>query len=128
MSGSDVDLLIADDDDQIVSILQFLFEREGYNIEVAENGRQVKEYIAVNSAPKLVLLDVMMPYADGYELMDIMRTTDGWRDVPVIMLTAKSREEDIVKGLEKGVTEYVNKPFQPVEVVARVKFLLQKNV
>ena len=126
-SQSSVDVLLADDDEQIVAILQFMLERQGYSVVVARDGNQVRDYVSANFPPGLVMLDVMMPYVDGFELVDFIRQAEGWHDVPLVLLTGKNKEEDIVSALKKGVNDYINKPFQPAEVVARVAMLMKKH-
>jgi DNA-binding response OmpR family regulator len=82
--------LIAEDDPQIAHILKFILEREGYEVHAAPDGRTAKELIASVAPPAIVVFDVMLPHADGYELLALLRATKGWESVPVIMLTARS--------------------------------------
>ena len=118
--------LVAEDDNQIAYILRFILEREGFEVHVAPDGRTAQQLFATLPPPALVLLDVMLPHADGFELLARLRATAGWEKVPVIMLTARSQEQDIVRGLEAGANDYMIKPFKPDELRARVRRLLKK--
>ena len=118
--------LVAEDDEQIAYILRFILEREGFTVHAAPDGRTAQQLIATLPPPALVLLDVMLPHADGFELLARLRATAGWEKVPVIMLTARSQEQDIVRGLEAGANDYMIKPFKPDELRARVRRLLKK--
>ena len=118
--------LVAEDDSQIAYILRFILEREGFEVHVAPDGRTAQQLFATLPPPALVLLDVMLPHADGFELLARLRATAGWEKVPVIMLTARSQEQDIVRGLEAGANDYMIKPFKPDELRARVRRLLKK--
>ncbi len=80
-----------------------------------------------DKVPDLVLLDIMLPYHDGLEILARLRAQPEWEDVPVIMLTAKSREANIVRALEVGADDYVTKPFQPDELLARLRRFLRKR-
>jgi DNA-binding response OmpR family regulator len=118
--------LVAEDDEQIAYILRFILEREGFEVHAAPDGRTAKELIASLQPPALVLLDVMLPHADGFELLALLRATAGWEAVPVVMLTARSAERDIVRGLEAGANDYMLKPFKPEELRARIRRLVKK--
>src|SRR5262245_5603293 len=118
--------LVAEDDEQIAYILRFILEREGFEVHAAPDGRTAIELIGKLPPPAIVLLDVMMPHADGFELLARLRATAGWEKVPVVMLTARSQEQDIVRGLEAGANDYMIKPFKPDELRARVRRLLKK--
>ncbi len=113
-------IAIIEDDEHIAELLSFMLEREGHEVRVVPDGRLAQQAIA-GPAPDLVLLDAMLPYRDGLSLLADMRGSAGWRGVPVVMLTAKSLERDIVRALEAGANDYVVKPFQPQELLARVR-------
>lgn len=119
-------VLIAEDDEQIAYLLQFLLEREGYRVVRAADGREALRLMAEIAPPALVILDVMMPYADGFAVLAQMRATSGWREVPVIMLTARSQEKDIVRAFDAGANDYIVKPFLPDELKARIRRLLAR--
>jgi two-component system alkaline phosphatase synthesis response regulator PhoP len=118
--------LVVEDDEQIAYILRFILEREGFQVHAAPDGRTALELIGSLPAPAIVLLDVMLPHADGYELLGCVRAQPGWQAVPVILLTSRSQEEDIVRGLEAGANDYIVKPFKAEELRARVRRLVKK--
>ena len=115
--------LVVEDDDHIAQLLQFMLSREGYSVHVAQEGRAAKSFIETQPPPAIVLLDVMLPFFDGFQLISILREQPGWGSVPVIMLTAKTQERDVVRALEADASDYVVKPFQPNELLARVRRL-----
>lgn len=116
-------VLVVEDDRVIATLLKHLLERQGYAVDLMMDGRAAEERLSGNP-PGLVLLDVMLPFMDGFELIERIRDTDGWRDVPVIMLTARSQERFVVRALEAGANDYVIKPFKPGELTARIRRLL----
>jgi DNA-binding response OmpR family regulator len=118
--------LVVEDDDQISFLLKFILEREGFDVKVARDGRQATLMIDEMAAPAVVTLDVMLPYADGFQLLAHLRGKPGWKAVPVLMLTSKSQEKDIVRALDAGANDYIVKPFQPDELRARIKRLVRK--
>ena len=118
-------ILMVEDEEDIAFILRFLLERNGYQVDHAGDGRQALDRLR-GDPPDAVLLDIMLPYHDGLEIVERMRAEDAWRSVPVLMLTAKAREADIVRALELGADDYVTKPFQPEEVLARLRRLLRR--
>lgn len=120
-------VLVAEDDAQIAYLLQFLLEREGYRVLLAPDGREALRLVDETSPTKLVILDVMMPYADGFEVLAHIRAKPEWRATPVLMLTARSLEKDIVRALDAGAADYVVKPFLPDELKARIRRLLAQE-
>ncbi|HEY3259391.1 MAG TPA: response regulator [Pseudonocardiaceae bacterium] len=115
-------VLIVDDEPNIVTSLQFLMTRRGYLTQVARDGEEA--LAAVESfRPDLLLLDVNMPKVDGYEVVQRLRDA-GWRDLRIIMLTAKGRETEVAKGMALGADLYVTKPFSTRELVDQVAALL----
>lgn len=119
--------LVVEDDDQISFLLKFILEREGFAVQLASDGKRAGELIASMPVPAVVTLDVMLPYADGFQLLDLIRSKDDWRAVPVLMLTSKSQEKEIVRALEAGAADYIVKPFQPDELRARVRRVVKRN-
>lgn len=119
-------VLVIEDDPTISGLIEFRLQRDGYRISKAVDGQAAMAAFAAGAVPDLVVLDVMMPFHDGYELLTNLRARESWKRVPVIMLTSMSREEDILKGLQMGATDYVIKPFRPAELSARVKSLLAR--
>ncbi len=120
-------VLVAEDDAQIAYLLQFLLEREGYRVLLAPDGREALRLVDETPPTKLVILDVMMPYADGFEVLAHLRAKPEWRRTPVLMLTARSQEKDIVRALDAGAADYVVKPFLPDELKARIRRLLAQE-
>ncbi|MGB8432702.1 MAG: response regulator [Burkholderiales bacterium] len=116
-------ILIADDEPNIVLSLEFLMKREGYEVRVAENGDDALAQVA-EFMPDLVLLDVMLPRRNGFEVCQQIRASPRSPDVKVVMLTAKGRDTEMQKGLALGADAYITKPFATKELVARVKDLL----
>jgi PleD family two-component response regulator len=117
-------ILIADDEPHIRRILQFLLEKEGFEIELVSDGEEAWKAVA-SFHPDLVLLDLMMPKMDGFEVLKIIRTGFETARLPVILLTAKGEEEDKVKGLRGGANDYIMKPFNHDELMLRVSNLLE---
>jgi DNA-binding response OmpR family regulator len=116
-------VLVVDDEPNIVMSLRFLMEREGFEVEVAPTGEAALK--ALDRGPAdLVLLDVMMPALDGFEVCQRIRGNPAWSNTRIIMLTAKGREVERDKGLALGADDYVTKPFSTRELVARVKRML----
>jgi len=117
------EILIVDDEPSIVVPIQFLMEQQGYNVLVAENGEDALDII-YKYKPDLILLDIMLPRIDGYEVCEIVRLDPRYRDIKIIFLTAKGREVEIAKGLALGADAYITKPFSNTELVSKVKELL----
>ncbi len=120
-------ILIVDDEPGIVLALQFLMEQQGFNVMTAQSGEFALELI-LQYNPDLVLLDIMLPGIDGWEVCEIIRLNPDYRNIKVIFLTAKRSEVDIAKGLALGGDAYITKPFSNDELVAKVKEVLEKNM
>ncbi len=116
-------VLIADDEPNIVTSLEFLLERNGYAVRVARTGEEALREVA-DFGPDLVLLDVMMPHRGGYEVCQRIRENPAWRNIKIIMLSAKGRDIEVSKGLALGADTYVTKPFSTKELVATVRHIL----
>jgi len=116
-------VLVVEDEPNIVDSLSFLMKQAGLTVQVARDGDAALRFME-SRVPDLVLLDVMLPRRDGYDVCRAIRANPAWRDVKVIMLTAKGRELDRRKGLELGADDYVTKPFSTREIVERVRRLL----
>jgi pilus assembly protein CpaE len=118
-------ILIADDDVETLRLIGLMLQRQGFEITAATNGAQALE-MSCTAAPDLIILDVMMPDMDGYQVTRQLRQDASTADIPILMFTAKSQVEDKVTGYEAGVDEYITKPIHPAELVARVKALLSR--
>jgi DNA-binding response OmpR family regulator len=116
--------VVVEDDQIIVTLLEHLLSRRGFDVRIALDGRQATDFIdTLPSPPALVLLDVMLPYLDGFEIIKRIREHATWNQVPIIMLTAKSQEQNIVRALDYGANDYLIKPFRPEELLARIRRL-----
>jgi DNA-binding response OmpR family regulator len=114
-------ILIVEDDDNIAQMLRYLLRREGYNPVLIPDGRVAVETVANYKPPALIIMDMKLPYVDGLRLVKIVRATPGWEAVPILMLTSITDETMISRVLEAGATDYVVKPFQMLDLLARVK-------
>jgi two-component system response regulator MprA len=120
-----VKILVVDDERAVRESLRRALELEGYEIELAEDGRQALERLALEDQPDAVILDVLMPGVDGLEVCRTLRS-QGSR-LPVLMLTARTQVEDRVEGLDAGADDYLTKPFALEELLARVRALLRRS-
>ena len=118
-------ILIVDDEPNIVIPLQFLMEQNGYRTLVAQSGEEALESIS-KEKPDLVLLDIMLPGVDGFEVCEIVRLNPEWRKIRIIFLTAKGRDVDIAKGMVLGADEYITKPFSNQQIIDAVTKLLEE--
>lgn len=116
-------ILVAEDQPHIRALIEYKLKNTGYNVIAVADGAaalaKAKEYV-----PDLILLDVMMPSMNGFEVLVALKGDEKTKHIPVLMVTAQSREEEIVKGLELGADDYITKPFSPNELAARVKTVL----
>ncbi len=113
--------LVVEDDQHIGLLLKFMLERNGYRVALCSDGRAARDHVLCQPAPAVALLDVMLPFYDGFQLVALVRAQPGWEKVPVLMLTAKAQERDIARALEAGADDYILKPFQPEELLGRVR-------
>ncbi|MBD8563775.1 response regulator transcription factor [Oxalobacteraceae sp. CFBP 8763] len=118
-------VLVVEDDDHIAQVLRFMLERQGYRVTHLADGRAASAHIAAAEAPALILMDVMLPYLDGFELVALVRARPDWNGVPILMLTAKHTERDTVRALDAGANDFVSKPFEPNALLSRVRRLIQ---
>ena len=116
-------VLVVDDDAHIVELIKLYFEKEGFSVATAGNGREAVEKFKTET-PAIIILDVMMPEMDGWDVCREIRKTS---NVPIIMLTAKGETFDKVLGLELGADDYMVKPFETKELIARVKAVLRRS-
>ena len=117
-------ILVVDDDRKTVDLIRLYLEKDGYRVLVAYDGRRAIE-IARNRRPGLIILDLMLPKVDGLDVCRLLRAES---NVPIIMLTAKTTEDDKLEGLDIGADDYVTKPFSPRELVARVRAVLRRGM
>ncbi|MEM7577186.1 MAG: response regulator transcription factor [Planctomycetota bacterium] len=122
---SDISVLLVEDERDLLELLRYNLDREGYSVETAETGEEALKKLR-DHVPDLILLDLMLPAMDGLEVCRTLRSRDATENVPVIMLTAKGEESDIVRGLEMGADDYVTKPFSPRVLLARILAVLRR--
>ncbi len=116
-------ILIVDDELSILVPLQFLMEKEGYVPKLAQSGKEAIEKIEAFK-PDLILLDIMLPDLDGYEIYQMIRQRREWDAIRIIFLTAKNREDDMAKGLAMGADAYITKPFSNSDLVKKIYQLI----
>jgi two-component system alkaline phosphatase synthesis response regulator PhoP len=116
-------VLIVDDEPNIVLSLQFLMKKAGFDVRTARDGEEALAEIA-RDAPDLVLLDVMMPKRDGFDVCQTVRANPAWQGIRIVLLTAKGRDVEREKGLALGADDYVTKPFSTRDVLARLEKLV----
>jgi DNA-binding response OmpR family regulator len=119
-------ILVADDEEDVRELVTYRLTRSGYQVIGAGDGLEAFE-LATERPPDLMVLDVMMPKLDGYELTRRVRAEAALRSIPVILLTARSQETDVDRGFEVGADDYLRKPFNPDELVARVRAVLGRR-
>jgi len=120
-------ILVIDDEEDILELLKYNLSREGYKVSCAASGEETLRAVR-SQIPDLILLDLMLPGIDGLEVASQLKDDPKTKDVPIVMLTAKGEEADIVTGLELGADDYITKPFSPRVLVARVKAVLRRKV
>lgn len=119
-------ILVVDDEDDILEVIRYSLTREGYLVTCAESGESALEAVR-KSTPDVILLDLMLPGVDGLEVCRRLKRSPETADIPIIMITAKSEDVDIVVGLECGADDYVIKPFSARVLAARIKTILRKR-
>lgn len=126
MNETAATVLVADDEPDVRELIAYRLRRSGYDVIEAMDGQEAFE-LATTRVPSLAVLDVMMPKLDGYELTRRLRADDATRDIPIILLTARAQEADVARGFEAGADDYLRKPFNPDELVARVRAVLGRR-
>jgi DNA-binding response OmpR family regulator len=122
---SDINILVVDDEEDVVEVVSHFLRQEGYNVETAFDGQEALE--KVDSGTHLMVLDVMMPRMDGYEVCRQIRSRVETETIPIIFLSAKTEEDDQIKGLMMGADDYLTKPVSPQVIVAHVKAVLRRS-
>jgi DNA-binding response OmpR family regulator len=120
-------VLIVDDDPNLIKSLGFVLQREGYDFDTAMDGEEALAKVR-ELEPGVILLDIMMPLKNGYEVCEEVKNSPDWSDIHVVILSAKSQEADKKRGLAAGADEFITKPFSPQTIVAKVKQLLGEPV
>lgn len=119
-------ILVADDEPDVRELVVYRMKRSGYDVVEAKNGEEAYD-LAVQHVPDLIVADVMMPRIDGYELTRRLRAEPTTQRIPIILLTAKTQEADVSQGFAAGADDYLKKPFNPDELVARVRAVLGRR-
>lgn len=119
--------LVVDDDEDLVYLLRLMLLRDGFIVHTALNGRDAKEFVKNSPPTDIVITDLMLPYLSGFELIEQIREHPGWKHVPVIVLSGKVTEADVVRSLDLGANDYVTKPYNPQELRARLQRHLKEN-
>ncbi|MFO7601207.1 MAG: response regulator [Candidatus Desulfacyla sp.] len=120
-------ILVVDDEEDILELVRFNLSRDGYDVMVAPSGEKAVD-ITRKQPPDLIVLDLMLPGIDGLEVTRILKNDPETRAIPIVMLTAKGEEADVVAGLELGADDYVVKPFSPRILLARVRAVLRRRL
>lgn len=113
--------LVVEDNEHVAYMLDFILKRAGYDVIAAGNGRDAQAAIDNILPVDVILLDLMLPYVSGYQLITEIRDNALWRYVPIVVLSGKVLEEDIVEALDLGANDYITKPFRPDELLARLR-------
>ncbi len=118
-------VLVVEDHRHTVYLLEFMLERAGFRVTVAHDGNAAIAEIENGTPADFVLLDLMLPYASGYQVLRKLRGNGDWMDVPVIVVSGKVLEQDITRAFDTGADDYVTKPFKPGELLARIRHRLE---
>jgi len=118
-------ILVVEDDRDISELITYNLEREGYEIACLYDGSQVVDFV-YKRKPEIIILDLMLPEVDGIEICRTLKSDADTKHIPIIMLTAKSEEADVVVGLQMGADDYITKPFSPKVLVARIKAIIRR--
>jgi DNA-binding response OmpR family regulator len=119
-------ILICDDEPFVLRLLQVHFERNNFEVTIASDGREALRHL-VAGTPDVCLLDVMMPYVSGLEVLTHIRTNPKTEALPVVLLTVKAQDDDVYQGYNRGADMYLTKPFDPEEIVRNVELILQHS-
>ena len=119
-------VLLVDDDSDFVEQNRTVLEEGGYTVDVAFNGDECRKYVE-DKEPDLIVLDVMLPSMDGFQVCQILKHNTLYKDIPIIMLSAKIKKEDINKGLQQGADDYMTKPFDPNQLTDRIKAFISRS-
>ncbi len=126
MSATRVQILVVEDEEDIQELLRYNLSREGFAVRIMQSAEEAL-HATRSDPPGLILLDLMLPGMDGLELCRLLKTDDATAHLPIMMLTAKGEEADIVTGLELGADDYLTKPFSPKVLIARIRTVLRRQ-
>ena len=113
--------LVVEDNEHVCYMLEFILKRAGYDVNAVHNGRDAQAAIENLEPVDVIVLDLMLPYISGYQLISEIRDNPDWQHVPIVVLSGKVMEHDIVKALDLGANDYITKPFRPEELLARLR-------
>ena len=113
--------LVVEDNEHVCYMLEFILKRAGYDVSAVNNGRDAQAAIENLEPVDVIVLDLMLPYISGYQLITELRDNPDWQHVPIVVLSGKVMEHDIVKALDLGANDYITKPFRPEELLARLR-------
>ncbi len=113
--------LVVEDNEHVCYMLEFIMERAGYDVNAVNNGRDAQAAIENLEPVDIIVLDLMLPYISGYQLISEIRDNPDWQHVPIVVLSGKVMEHDIVRALDLGANDYITKPFRPEELLARLR-------
>ncbi len=113
--------LVVEDNEHVCYMLEFILKRAGYDVLAVNNGRDAQAAIENLEPVDVIVLDLMLPYISGYQLITELRDNPDWQQVPIVVLSGKVMEHDIVKALDLGANDYITKPFRPEELLARLR-------
>ena len=119
-------ILVVEDEEDIQELITYNLKKENYQVYAVSSGERAIKY-AQEKLPDLIILDLMLPGIDGFEVCKRLKNNDGSRAIPIVMLTAKGEEADIVTGLELGADDYITKPFSPRILIARIRTILRRE-
>ncbi len=112
---------VIDDNEDMLYLLRFLLMRDGFFVHSASTGREASAFIENSDPPDIVITDLMLPHISGFEIITKIRENRAWADVPIIVLSGKVTEADVIRALESGANDYITKPYNPQELSARIK-------
>ena len=118
-------ILVVDDEDDILHFLELVLKEKGYDVVTASNGHDALTAAQIEK-PDLVLLDIMMPQMDGWEVLKLLRVDEGTRQIPVAMLSARTEAKDRVQGLQEGAIDYICKPFSLQELLGKIETIFSQ--
>jgi len=120
-------VLVVEDDFSTAELIKFTLGTKDISVDIAGDGGEAIKKVRTNT-PDLIVLDIMLPTMDGYQVCELIKHNVLWQGIPIIMLSAKVQREDISKGLEKGADEYMTKPFEPNKLMERILFFLSIKI
>ena len=120
-------VLVVEDDFSTAELIKFTLGTKDISVDIAGDGGEAIKKVRTNT-PDVIVLDIMLPTMDGYQVCELIKHNVLWQSIPIIMLSAKVQREDISKGLEKGADEYMTKPFEPNKLMERILFFLSKKI